>query len=83
MGTGGSRTYVVRVWIAPGGDAHGGRATVEEVHSGRQGELRGEAAAALAGELDRAVAPEAIGSRPRDAGPGRTEEGVPQEGAVR
>lgn len=68
----------VRVWIAVGDDPRRGRVTVEEVHSGRQGELRGEAAATLAARLERAVSPGTRGAA--EAGGSR---GVPQEGAVR
>ena len=80
MGSGGSRTYIVRVWLAAGSRAHGGRAVIEEVHSGRQAELRGEAAADLAERLDGVVS--SVPSDPSKAGASGSRS-VPQEGAVR
>jgi hypothetical protein len=71
MESGGLRTYVVRVWVASGDERRGGRVLIEEVRSGRQRELRGEAARALATDIASAL--------------GSTEErtGVPQEGTSR
>lgn len=71
MESGGLRTYVVRVWMATGDGRRGGRVLIEEVRSGRQRELRGEAARALAADIASAL------------GPTEERTGVPQEGTIR